>query len=105
MRSAEQEAGQAIWYPQITQISEIQAGLNQVLQDLRPSAKSADKRCFGEPGMKEILKLLNNNREWARRVEIENPGFFTKLKRQQHPKYLWIGQPGAGEPDHGTASR
>ena len=41
--------------------------------------------------MKEILRLLENNREWARRVEIESPGFFQKLKKQQRPKYLWIG--------------
>jgi carbonic anhydrase len=41
--------------------------------------------------MKDIARLLNNNREWARRVEVENPGFFAKLKRQQRPRYLWIG--------------
>ncbi len=41
--------------------------------------------------MKDITKLLDNNREWARRVEIESPGFFGRLKRQQRPKYLWIG--------------
>jgi carbonic anhydrase len=41
--------------------------------------------------MKDIIKLLNNNREWAERVRLETPDFFTKLKRQQKPKYLWIG--------------
>ena len=41
--------------------------------------------------MKDITKLLENNREWARRVAVENPGFFAKLKKQQRPKYLWIG--------------
>jgi len=41
--------------------------------------------------MKDINKLLENNREWARQVEIENPGFFGKLRKQQRPKYLWIG--------------
>ncbi|OGW40130.1 MAG: carbonic anhydrase [Nitrospirae bacterium GWD2_57_9] len=41
--------------------------------------------------MKDILKLLNNNKEWAARVQQETPGFFTKLQRQQRPKYLWIG--------------
>lgn len=41
--------------------------------------------------MKDIVKLLNNNREWARRVREETPGFFDRLKRQQKPRYLWIG--------------
>ncbi len=41
--------------------------------------------------MKEILRLLQNNADWAARIEIENPGFFARLKRQQKPKYLWIG--------------
>ncbi len=41
--------------------------------------------------MKAITRLLENNREWAGRVETENPGFFRRLARQQRPKYLWIG--------------
>ena len=41
--------------------------------------------------MKDIRDLLHNNAEWAARVEIENSGFFARLKRQQKPKYLWIG--------------
>ncbi len=41
--------------------------------------------------MKDIGRLLNNNREWARRVRRETPDFFKKLQRQQRPKYLWIG--------------
>ncbi len=41
--------------------------------------------------MKEITRLLDNNKEWARRIEVENPGFFTRLRKQQRPKYLWIG--------------
>ena len=41
--------------------------------------------------MKDIARLLDNNREWARKVEAETPGFFGRLKRQQRPKYLWIG--------------
>jgi carbonic anhydrase len=41
--------------------------------------------------MKEIAKLLENNKAWARQVEIESPGFFGRLKRQQRPRYLWIG--------------
>lgn len=41
--------------------------------------------------MKDIIKLLNNNRTWASRVRTENPNFFSKLEKQQRPKYLWIG--------------
>ena len=41
--------------------------------------------------MKDIIKLFNNNRDWARSIEIESPGFFARLKNQQKPKYLWIG--------------
>ncbi len=40
--------------------------------------------------MKEIVKLLNNNKKWSKRIELENPGFFQRLKKQK-PKYLWIG--------------
>lgn len=41
--------------------------------------------------MKDIIKLLDNNRKWAQRIEAESPNFFNKLKKQQRPKYLWIG--------------
>jgi len=38
-----------------------------------------------------LHNLLNQNREWAARVESERPGFFTSLLAQQAPQYLWIG--------------
>jgi carbonic anhydrase len=38
-----------------------------------------------------LLDLLNRNRDWARSVESERPGFFTSLQQQQAPQYLWIG--------------
>lgn len=41
--------------------------------------------------MTDLDQLLRNNREWADRVEREDPGFFQRLSRQQSPKYLWIG--------------
>lgn len=41
--------------------------------------------------MKDIIHLLNNNKAWATGVKTENPSFFSKLKKQQNPKYLWIG--------------
>jgi carbonic anhydrase len=41
--------------------------------------------------MNDITEILDNNKEWARHVEEENPGFFARLEKQQKPKYLWIG--------------
>ncbi len=35
--------------------------------------------------------LFVHNRLWAARMEAERPGFFTGLKSQQQPKYMWIG--------------
>ena len=41
--------------------------------------------------MRDIDKLLENNRAWARKMEASRPGFFTGLLAQQAPRYLWIG--------------
>ncbi|GAB3053149.1 carbonate dehydratase [Stenotrophomonas tumulicola] len=41
--------------------------------------------------MKDIHMLLQNNREWADRIEKEDPEFFHQLATQQNPEYLWIG--------------
>ena len=38
-----------------------------------------------------VPELFNRNRAWAARMEAERPGFFTSLKAQQKPKYMWIG--------------
>jgi carbonic anhydrase len=38
-----------------------------------------------------LTHLLNHNREWAAQVTRERPGFFTSLKEQQSPRYMWIG--------------
>src|SRR5437764_9974768 len=35
--------------------------------------------------------LKANNRAWARRNVEADADFFTRLERQQHPGYLWIG--------------
>ena len=35
--------------------------------------------------------LLQRNRSWALRTEVERPGFFQALAKQQSPEYLWIG--------------
>ena len=38
-----------------------------------------------------IQELFTYNRDWAAQMERERPGFFTSLKSQQNPKYMWIG--------------
>lgn len=41
--------------------------------------------------MKDVYQLLQNNREWADRIQQEDPQFFHRLAKQQTPEYLWIG--------------
>jgi carbonic anhydrase len=38
-----------------------------------------------------LKDLFANNREWSARRTAEDPAFFTRLARQQGPRYLWIG--------------
>ena len=38
-----------------------------------------------------ISDLFAHNRQWAAEMERTRPGFFTNLKSQQKPKYMWIG--------------
>jgi carbonic anhydrase len=39
----------------------------------------------------KLSDLFAHNRAWAARMEAERPGFFTGLKAQQNPRYMWIG--------------
>ena len=39
----------------------------------------------------ELKELFASNRAWAAATEAREPGFFTRLVRQQNPQYLWIG--------------
>ena len=41
--------------------------------------------------MKDLRKLLENNRAWSERIKADDPEFFTALAEQQTPHYLWIG--------------
>jgi carbonic anhydrase len=41
--------------------------------------------------MSNLDNLLDNNAQWAARVQEQRPGFFENLARQQTPEYLWIG--------------
>lgn len=39
----------------------------------------------------EIQDLLSRNKQWAEKVEEDDPGFFARLSNQQRPRFLWIG--------------
>ncbi len=41
--------------------------------------------------MKQLDKLLSNNRLWAAGVRSREPDYFLKLSQIQVPEYLWIG--------------
>ena len=41
--------------------------------------------------MKDLKRLLDQNRAWAEGIEASEPGFFQTLAKQQTPKFLWIG--------------
>jgi carbonic anhydrase len=41
--------------------------------------------------MKSLSSLLESNKEWAKKIETTNPGFFKQLAAQQSPEILWIG--------------
>lgn len=41
--------------------------------------------------MSNIQTLFDHNREWAAQIEKDDPGFFSRLSKQQAPEYLWIG--------------
>ena len=38
-----------------------------------------------------VKDLFHHNRVWAAQMVKERPGFFTNLKSQQNPRYMWIG--------------
>lgn len=40
---------------------------------------------------KTLDDLFAHNRAWAAQMERERPGFFSSLRAQQRPKYMWIG--------------
>ena len=41
--------------------------------------------------METLQHLFDQNRQWAERITREDPTFFARLSRIQHPDYLWIG--------------
>ncbi|KAL4496163.1 hypothetical protein ABPG72_012900 [Tetrahymena utriculariae] len=40
---------------------------------------------------KDIDRLIQNNINWAEKIKVDDPEYFTQLAKAQHPKYLWIG--------------
>lgn len=40
---------------------------------------------------KALRQLVANNKEWAASMVARDPDFFTKLRAQQSPEFLWIG--------------
>jgi carbonic anhydrase len=41
--------------------------------------------------MRTLDELFRKNRAWSERMHHDDPEFFSRLSRQQRPKYLWIG--------------
>ena len=41
--------------------------------------------------MKDLTRLLEQNRAWAENIKASDPDFFPTLAKQQSPRYLWIG--------------
>ena len=41
--------------------------------------------------MKDLTRLLEQNRAWAENITASDPEFFPNLAKQQIPKFLWIG--------------
>jgi carbonic anhydrase len=41
--------------------------------------------------MKDLHRLLDQNRAWAESIKASEPDFFQTLAKQQSPRFLWIG--------------
>lgn len=41
--------------------------------------------------MKDLKRLLDQNKAWAESITASDPEFFPNLAKQQSPKFLWIG--------------
>src|SRR5687767_1939078 len=44
-----------------------------------------------EGRVRVLAELFENNRRWAEAAVARVPDFFSSLKAQQSPQYLWIG--------------
>src|SRR5215203_5063139 len=41
--------------------------------------------------MKDLKRLLDQNKQWAESIKASDPQFFQNLAKQQFPTFLWIG--------------
>ncbi|HKO69124.1 MAG TPA: carbonate dehydratase [Burkholderiaceae bacterium] len=41
--------------------------------------------------IRSLSHLIDNNREWSEGIRRRDPDFFSRLSKQQRPRYLWIG--------------
>ena len=41
--------------------------------------------------MRDLTRLLDQNRAWAENIKASDPEFFQTLAKQQSPRFLWIG--------------
>ena len=41
--------------------------------------------------MKDLKRILEQNRAWAENIKAKDPDFFPTLAKQQSPRFLWIG--------------
>ncbi|HZA96294.1 MAG TPA: carbonic anhydrase, partial [Burkholderiaceae bacterium] len=41
--------------------------------------------------MPSLSHLIDNNRAWSEGIRRRDPDFFSRLSKQQRPRYLWIG--------------
>jgi len=41
--------------------------------------------------MKDLKRLLDQNKAWAESIKASDPNFFQTLAKQQSPTFLWIG--------------
>ena len=41
--------------------------------------------------MKDLKRLLDQNKAWAENINASDPDFFPNLAKQQSPRFLWIG--------------
>lgn len=39
----------------------------------------------------DLARLFANNRDWAERLQRDDPGIFERLRHQQTPQFLWVG--------------
>src|ERR1044071_7751447 len=41
--------------------------------------------------MKDLKRLLDQNRAWAENIKASDPNFLQTLAKQQSPRFFWIG--------------